>query len=65
MRQLHASISFPWLLLGDFNKILHPDEYWDNGSRSCNQIAKLTKVVDDCLRLDDLVFSGDWLYFFV
>ena len=49
MCQLHASISFPWLILGDFNKILHPDEDWGNGSWPCNQIAKFTRVVADCL----------------
>ena len=63
MCQLHASISFPWLILGDFNKILHPDEYWGNGSWPCNQIAKFTRVVADCLLLDDLGFCGDWLCF--
>ena len=24
---LHARMSYPWLLMGDFNEILHPDEY--------------------------------------
>ena len=61
---MHLSLSLGFLL-GDFNEILHPDEYWDNGSRLCNQIANFTKVMDDCLRLDDLGFSGDWLCFFV
>ena len=50
---MHLSLSLGFLL-GDFNEILHPDEYWDNGSQLCNQIAKFTKVMDDCLRLDRL-----------
>ena len=39
MRQLHASHSLPWFLIGDFNEILHSDEYWGSGSRLFNQIT--------------------------
>ena len=52
LRQLHASFSFPWLLLGDFNEILLLDEYWGSGSRPYNQIAKFSRVVKDCLLMD-------------
>ena len=27
LRQLNAAISLPWFLIGDFNEILHSDEY--------------------------------------
>ena len=47
MHQLHASHSLPWFLIGDFNEILHSDEYWGSGSRPFNQIAEFTRVVDD------------------
>ena len=57
MRQLHASHSLPWFLIGDFNEILHSDEYWGSGSRPFNQIVEFTRVVDDCSLLD-LGFSG-------
>ena len=33
LRKLHTFFSLPWLLLGDFNKILHPDEYCGSVSR--------------------------------
>ena len=36
LRQLHASFSLPWLLLGDFNKTLLLDKYWGSGSRPYN-----------------------------
>ena len=57
MRQLHASHSLPWFLIGNFNEILHSDEYWGSGSRPFNQIAKFTRVVDDC-SLIDLGYRG-------
>ncbi|XP_075662915.1 uncharacterized protein LOC142632377 [Castanea sativa] len=57
MRHLHASHSLPWFLNGDFNGILHSDEYWGSGSRPFNQIAEFTRVVDDC-SLIDLGYRG-------
>ncbi|XP_075649855.1 uncharacterized protein LOC142620359 [Castanea sativa] len=57
MRQLHVSHSLPWLLIGDFNEILHSDEYWGSGSRPFHQIAEFTRVVDDC-SLIDLGYRG-------
>ena len=57
LRQLHILSSLPWLLLGDFNEILHPDKYCGSGSRPYNQIAKFARTVDDCSLLD-LGFSG-------
>ena len=50
-------------LLGDFYKILHPDEYWGNESWPCNQIAKFIRAVGDCLLLDELGFTRNWLCF--
>ena len=32
MRRLHALLSLPWFLIGDFNEILHCDEYWGSSS---------------------------------
>lgn len=52
LRQLHASFSLPWLLLGDFNEILLPNEYWGSGSKPYNQIAEFTRLVEDCLLMD-------------
>ena len=43
--------------MGDFNEILHPDEYWGNGSRPLSQIAEFQRVADDCSLLD-LGFEG-------
>ena len=57
MRQLHASHSLPWFLIGDFNENLHGDEYWGSGSRPFNQIVEFTRVVDDC-SLIDLGYRG-------
>ena len=57
MRQLHTSHSLPWFLIGDFNEILHSDEYWGSGSRPFNQIAEFTRVVDD-YSLIDLGYRG-------
>lgn len=56
MRQLNTLFSLPWLLLGDFNGIFHPNEYCGSGSRPYNQIAKFTRAIDDC-SLIDLGFS--------
>ena len=57
LRQLHTSFSLPWLLLWDFNEILHPDEYWGSGYQPYNQIVEFNRVVDDC-SLIDLGFCG-------
>ena len=57
MRYLNASFSLPWLLLGDFNEILHPNKYYGSGSQPYNQIAEFNKAIDDC-SLVDLGFSG-------
>ena len=57
MRQLHASHSLPWFLIGDFNEILHSYEYWDSGSQPFNQIAEFARVMDD-YSLIDLGYKG-------
>ena len=35
-------------MIGDFNEILHSDEYWGSGSRPFNQIAEFIRVANDC-----------------
>ncbi|XP_075654705.1 uncharacterized protein LOC142624853 [Castanea sativa] len=57
LRHLHSVGSYPWLLMGDFNEILHPDEYWGKGARPFTQIIEFQRVVDDCSLLD-LGFEG-------
>ncbi|KAL4652850.1 hypothetical protein ACB092_01G261100, partial [Castanea dentata] len=49
---INVSHSLPWLLIGDFNEILHSDEYWGSGSRPFHQIAEFTRIVDDCSLID-------------
>lgn len=50
--QLHARMSYPWLLMGDFNELLHPDEYSSSGARPYHQIAKFWRAIDDCSLMD-------------
>ena len=57
LRQLHARMSYPWLLKGDFNELLHPDEYCGSGARPYHQIAEFWRAIDDC-SLMDLGFKG-------
>ena len=45
---LHARMSYPWLLMGDFNEILHPNEYWGSDAHPYHQIAEFQHAIDDC-----------------
>ena len=47
----------PWLLIGDFNEVLHAGEHDGVGQRSQSQIASFRSVVDDCALLD-LGYTG-------
>lgn len=57
LHHLYSVGNFPWLIMGDFNEILHRDEYWGNGSWPLSHIAEFQRVVDDCSLLD-LAFEG-------
>ena len=50
-------MSYPWLLMGDFNEILHPNEYWGSGSHPYTQIVEFHRTINDCSLLD-LGFEG-------
>ena len=54
---LYAQCSMPWVVCGDFNEILHPDEKLGWRERDANQIRDFRDVLSRC-GLVDLGFVG-------
>lgn len=54
----NASISLPWLAIGDFNEILYHYEKEGGRARSQRQLQDFHDALDDCA-LADIGFSGD------
>ena len=57
IKNISTSSNLPWLCLGDFNEVLHPDEHEGVGQRSSVQIQAFQDKVDVCMLLD-LGYSG-------
>ena len=54
---LHAQSEMPWVVCGDFNEILHPNEKLGWRERDANQIRSFREVLSRC-GLVDLGFVG-------
>jgi hypothetical protein len=57
LRQLKPLSNISWLVLGDFNEVLWPEEHLSNTPRSVYQMEALRDILYDC-NLSDLGFSG-------
>lgn len=55
--QLGNLVDIPWLMLGDFNQILHPSEKKGGSLVSSSRMAAFMEVVTQCAMID-LGFSG-------
>lgn len=57
LQKLGRLITMSWLLVGDFNQVLHPDEKRGGRPITSTQTLSMWEMVDDC-QLVDLGFSG-------
>jgi hypothetical protein len=57
LKYIRASSDLPWLLIGDFNEVLHPEEHWGVTERSMSQMLGFRDMVD-VNGLCDLGFEG-------
>ena len=57
IKALHAQCEVPWVVCGDFNEILHPNEKLGWRERDANQIRSFRDVLNRC-GLVDLGFVG-------
>lgn len=60
MSQFSANVTLPWLIIGDFNTILHPDERVRIGDSGSTDTRELQNVVS-ALEVEDLSYSGIFL----
>lgn len=62
LKDISSCSPLPWLCLGDFNEVLHPEEHIGIGKRHNAQIQGFTDAVDICMLLD-LGYSGNvWTF---
>jgi hypothetical protein len=59
LNYIHLSLDLPWMLLGDFNKVLHQHEHLGLTSQSHSQMEGSREVMDVC-GLADLGYKGKW-----
>jgi endonuclease/exonuclease/phosphatase family metal-dependent hydrolase len=57
IRNIRASSSLPWLVMGDFNEALWQEEHMSCTPRPVNQMDAFREVLYDC-DLTDLGFAG-------
>ena len=64
LKHLHTTSSLPWLVIGDFNKLMGMSEKEGGSSRQRQQMANFVEAVNWC-SLRDIGFIGPkftWLY---
>jgi hypothetical protein len=59
LKYIRSSSDLPWMLLGDFNKVLHQHEHSSLTSQSHSQMEGFREVMDVC-GLTDLGYKGKW-----
>lgn len=52
LRDLASTTQSPWVVMGDFNEVLHIREHDGVGQRSQGQIDAFRSVVNDCALVD-------------
>jgi hypothetical protein len=57
IRNLQTQSDLPWLLIGDFNEVLWPEEHLSQHPRAVSQMEAFRETLFDC-NLSDLGFSG-------
>jgi hypothetical protein len=57
LRSLRTLSDLPWLVIGDFNEALWPEEHFSNTPRPASQMDAFREVLSDC-NLLDLGFAG-------
>ncbi|KAF7815199.1 reverse transcriptase [Senna tora] len=57
LMNLSEVVSIPWMICGDFNDILSPDEKWGGNAASASRIRDFKTCIDYC-GLSDLGFMG-------
>jgi exonuclease III len=58
MRELHAMVDLPWIMVGDFNEISHIHEKEGGAARPLRSMQAFSNALNDC-GLDDLGYTGD------
>jgi hypothetical protein len=57
LRHLKSLSNLPWLVVGDFNEVLWPEEHFSNSPRPVPQMEAFREALSDC-NLTDLGFAG-------
>ncbi|KAK1678041.1 hypothetical protein QYE76_038889 [Lolium multiflorum] len=57
LRAIRAESDLPWLVVGDFNEALWPEEHFSATTRPAGQMQAFRDALNDC-RLTDLGFAG-------
>lgn len=57
LKQLGSLMTAPWLVIGDFNQVLHADKKWGGRRVNMANAERLREVVDACSWID-LGFQG-------
>jgi hypothetical protein len=57
LKYIKSASDLPWLLIGDFNEVLHSEEHWGVNERGTSQMLGFRDMVD-VNGLCDLGFEG-------
>ena len=62
LRGIIGTNDIPWLVLGDFNEVLHANEHDRVGNRSEAQMDAFRDALDTCGLSDIGYISTDWTF---